>query len=103
MVGMKWFGREKSKKGSFRLPGAAMGLKLTLPHPSGTVKPSKREVGENIFSHEKGGEGGRGAGYAKTNEARVFSEEQLIPRLPSVPQQHTGTFSATPQGRTVKA
>lgn len=30
-----------------------------------------------------------------------FSEEQLIPLLP--PEQHTGTFSATLQGRTVKA
>lgn len=49
-----------------------MGLKPTFPHPSGSVKPSKREMGGNIFSCEKGGEGGRGAGYAKTNGARVF-------------------------------
>lgn len=49
-----------------------MGLKPTFPHPSGSVKPSKREMGGNIFSCEKGGEGRRGAGYAKTNGARVF-------------------------------
>lgn len=49
-----------------------MGLKPIFPHLSGTVKPSKREVGENIFSLEKGREGRRGAAYAKTNVVRVF-------------------------------
>lgn len=54
-------GKKRKKDSSFRLPGAAMGLKSIFPHLSGAVKLSKREVGENIFSLEKGREGRRGA------------------------------------------
>lgn len=67
------------------------------------MKISLKEEGENITSLEKGGEDGRGAGYAENKGAVGFGWEQLIPRLPTVPQQQAETFAAASQARTVKA
>lgn len=81
-----------------------MGLNPTfLAHLGLAVKTSLTEEGKNITSLGKGGEDGRGAGYAENKGAVGFSGEQQIPRLPTVPQQHVKRFAATSQARTVKA